>query len=101
MKFLSLSLALLPVLAIAAPSPLEVSITINEVEAPKTQEVIASLPEAIPTYDESRIAHFPDKTLLKRCREFFKTFTTGDFDGMRDLQSENYTMTDIRKSMPQ
>lgn len=96
MKFLALGAALLPLLVIALPNPLEVSITINEGKVPASQEVLAPLSEKIPTFDDSRIKDFHDKTLLRRVRQFFKTFTTGDFDGMRDLQSENYTMTDIR-----
>ena len=51
----------------------------------------------IPTFDDKRIENHPDKVLLGRIREFFKAFTTGDFDRMRDLQSKEYTMTNIRK----
>ena len=53
--------------------------------------------ENIPTFDDKRIKEHPDKVLLDRIRKFFKTFTTGDFEGMRDLQSEDYTMTNIRE----
>lgn len=49
----------------------------------------------IPTFDDERIKHHPDKVLLGRIRTFFKAFTTGDFDGMRELQSKTYTMTNI------
>lgn len=48
-------------------------------------------------FDDSRIKDHPDQRLLKYIRAYFKTFTEGDFDGMKALQSNEYTMTDIRK----
>ena len=51
-------------------------------------------------YDDSRIQDFPDKLLLSRLRNYFELFTSGDYNGMRNLESEDYTMTDIRKLIP-
>ncbi|MCJ1260806.1 hypothetical protein MMC22_000669 [Lobaria immixta] len=48
-----------------------------------------------PQFDDSRIKDHPDKLLLSRIRQYFKAFTTGDFDGIRDLEAPEYTMTDI------
>lgn len=31
-------------------------------------------------------------------KEYFLTFVTGDFQGMHDMQSEDFHITDIRKS---
>lgn len=49
-------------------------------------------------YDDSRIQDHPDKKLLERIKKYFDAFTTGDFDGVRNVESESYTMTNIRKS---
>ncbi|KAH8667518.1 hypothetical protein BGZ60DRAFT_505765 [Tricladium varicosporioides] len=46
-------------------------------------------------FDDSRIENHPDKLLLSRIRTYFHAFTTGDFDGIRDLEAEEYNMTDI------
>jgi hypothetical protein len=55
--------------------------------------------EPIPTFDESRVQNHPDELLKSRIRAYFKVFTTGDFEAMNALYSENYTMTDIRTSL--
>lgn len=48
-------------------------------------------------YDDSRIQHNHDKKLLERLKKYFDAFTAGDFDGVRNVESEGYTMTNIRK----
>ncbi|KAK2756542.1 hypothetical protein FQN54_005435 [Arachnomyces sp. PD_36] len=48
-----------------------------------------------PSFDDSRIRDHPDKLLLSRIEEYFISFTTGDFEGMRDLQAEDFHITDI------
>jgi hypothetical protein len=53
---------------------------------------------ALLKFDDSRIKDHPDKDLLEKIRVYFHAFTTGSFDEMKDLQSEVYTMTDIRKN---
>ncbi len=58
-----------------------------------------TLEEPIPTFDDARIKNNPDKVLLGRIRTYFKAFTTGDFNGIKDLESDDYTMTDIRKNI--
>jgi ketosteroid isomerase-like protein len=50
-------------------------------------------------FDDTRIRHHHDKRLLRYIRAYFNAFTAGDFDGMKALQSEDYTMTDIRKTI--
>ena len=52
------------------------------------------------TFDDSRIKDHPDKQLLERIREYYHAFTTGNFNAIRDLEAEEYTMTDIRKHNP-
>ncbi|KFY92902.1 hypothetical protein V498_04676 [Pseudogymnoascus sp. VKM F-4517 (FW-2822)] len=47
------------------------------------------------SYDDSRIKDFHDKQLLSKMKEYFLTFVLGDFDGMYDLQSEDFHITDI------
>lgn len=82
------------------PSSFQISIKMDDELRPAVPEKAANLaPDKISTFNDDRIAHHQDKQLLQRIRAFFKTFTTGDFDGMRDLQSENYTMTNIRKQI--
>lgn len=49
-------------------------------------------------YDDSRIQNNHDKKLLERLKKYFDAFTTGDFDGVRNVESEGYTITNIRKS---
>ena len=48
----------------------------------------------------SKNCHY--KKLLENLRTYFKAFhdPTGGFDWIRDLESENYTMTGIRKNTP-
>lgn len=53
---------------------------------------------ADPKFDDSRIKDHPDKDLLEKIRTYFHAFTHGLFDEMKDLQGEEYTMTDIRKN---
>ncbi|CZS90631.1 hypothetical protein WAI453_004089 [Rhynchosporium graminicola] len=53
------------------------------------------LQEKIPTFDDSRIRHFKDKKTLAAVKTYFKAFTTGKFDEIRDMESEDYTMTDV------
>ncbi|KAK3177679.1 hypothetical protein K4F52_009584 [Lecanicillium sp. MT-2017a] len=48
-----------------------------------------------PSLDISRIEHYPDKQLLARISEYFISFTTGDFNGMNDLEADNFHITDI------
>ena len=48
-------------------------------------------------YDDSRIQQNHDKKLLERLKKYFDAFTTGDFDGVRNVESEGYTITNIRK----
>ena len=73
------------------------SIPVTENESPNDEiQGVDLLSEDIPTFNDKRIKDHSDKVLLTRIRAFFKTFTTGDFDGMRDLQAEDYTMTNIR-----
>ncbi len=58
-----------------------------------------SVPEASnPQFDDSRIKNHPDKLLLSGIKTYFKAFTTGDFNGIKQLEATEYTMTDIRKS---
>jgi ketosteroid isomerase-like protein len=52
--------------------------------------------DPIPQFDESRIQNHPDEVLKSRIRTYFKAFVTGDFDAIDALESEDYTMTDIR-----
>lgn len=49
-------------------------------------------------FDDSRIKDHPDKKLLEDIRTYFKAFTGSDFEGMRDGETEDYTMTDICKN---
>ena len=51
-----------------------------------------------PKYDDSRIADFPDKETLAYVGAYFQTFTDPSPENMRDFQTEDYTMTDIRTS---
>lgn len=56
-------------------------------------------PEIInPRFDDRRIKDNPDKMLLYRIRQYFKPFSTGDYQGLDDLQADGYNITDIRKS---
>ncbi|KFZ12972.1 hypothetical protein V502_06832 [Pseudogymnoascus sp. VKM F-4520 (FW-2644)] len=48
-----------------------------------------------PAYDDSRIAHFHDKLLLSRMKEYFLSFVEGNYTGMYDLQAEDFHITDI------
>ncbi|KAG9232099.1 hypothetical protein BJ875DRAFT_544825 [Amylocarpus encephaloides] len=48
-----------------------------------------------PAFDDSRIKNHPDPLLLWRIRTYFKAFTTGDFNGIKDLEDDGYSMTDI------
>ena len=48
-------------------------------------------------FDDSRIKDHPDKQLLERIRKYYAAFTTGDFNGIRNVESKNYTMTNISK----
>ena len=50
-------------------------------------------------FDDSRIKNYPDKLLLSRIREYFIAFASGDFDGMNNLESTDYNITDIRKKL--
>ena len=52
---------------------------------------------APPPFDDSRIKDNPDKTLLRKIKEYFATFTSSNYDDMKAHQTEGYTMTDIRK----
>lgn len=52
---------------------------------------------APPPFDDSRIKDNPDKTLLRKIKEYFATFTSSNYDEMKAHQTEDYTMTDIRK----
>ena len=52
-------------------------------------------------FDDSRIRDNPDKKLLADIRAYFKTFTDPDPEAMRDFQADGYTMTDIRKNLPE
>jgi hypothetical protein len=86
-------------LVTSAPTSCEVSIKMTEgSRVPASQETTGSS-NNIPTFNDERIKAHPDKVLLNRIRAFFKAFTTGDFDGMRDLQSKDYTMTNIREKI--
>lgn len=51
-----------------------------------------------PAFDDSRIRDNADKQLLYDVQKYFKTFTDGDAEGMRAMQTANYNMTDIRKA---
>lgn len=52
-------------------------------------------------FDDSRIKNHEDKLLLSRINEYFLTFATGDYQGMSDLQAEEFHITDIRNlSLP-
>ncbi|KAH8654949.1 Alpha/Beta hydrolase protein [Tricladium varicosporioides] len=46
-------------------------------------------------FDDSRIKNHHDKLLLSRIRTYFNAFTSGDFNGIKDLESDDYNMTDI------
>ena len=59
--------------------------------------VVAQIPRD-PSFDTSRIEDYPDKLLLARISEYFIAFTTGNFDGMSDLESDDFHITHIRKS---
>ncbi|KFY26692.1 hypothetical protein V493_03936 [Pseudogymnoascus sp. VKM F-4281 (FW-2241)] len=52
-----------------------------------------------PAYDDSRIKDFPDKRLLCYSAQYFLTFILGDFEGMHDLQTEEFHITDIPLSI--
>lgn len=97
--FVLLSLAL-PSFVTPAPS-VQFSVSLStQIPGNPSHNRIALLSEEVPIFDDERIQDYPDKKLLGRLREFFKTFTTGDFKGMRDLQTPNYTMTNIRERHP-
>lgn len=49
-------------------------------------------------FDNSRIRDYPDKKLLRLIDKYFIAFTGGDFDGMNDMQADEYHITDIRKN---
>ena len=86
-----------PLSTVSTPS-WQFSVKLSGNYASPSDSSVSVLSEEIPTFDDDRVKDYPDKKLLTRLRTFFKTFTTGDFDGMHDLQSTNYTMTNIRKS---
>ncbi|RFU24732.1 hypothetical protein B7463_g11606, partial [Scytalidium lignicola] len=48
-----------------------------------------------PSFDISRISNYPDKELLARISEYFISFTTGNFNGMNDLEADDFHITDI------
>lgn len=99
MNLLTFCLLALPFLVVSTPSPWHITIEASKDEVQSlllANEAATQYSAAIPTFNDERIKDHPDKKLLRRIRAFFKTFTTGDFDGMRDLQSESYTMTNIR-----
>jgi hypothetical protein len=48
-----------------------------------------------PSYDETRIQGYHDKRLLGYVRAYFNAFTSLNFEGLRDLQTEDYLMTDV------
>lgn len=50
-------------------------------------------------FDDSRIKNYPDKRLLNYLRAYYKTFTDPDPDAMKNFQTENFTITDIRKNV--
>jgi hypothetical protein len=49
-------------------------------------------------FDDSRIKSHPDKLLLSRVGAYFLAFASGDYDGLRAFQAEEYDLTDISKS---
>jgi hypothetical protein len=48
-------------------------------------------------FDDTRIRGHPDKELLARIKTYYEPFVNGDAQGLADLQSEDYSVTDIRK----
>jgi hypothetical protein len=50
-------------------------------------------------FDDSRIKNYHDKRLLHNLRVYYKTFTDPDPDAMRNLQTEDFTISDIRKNV--
>ncbi|RDL40353.1 Uncharacterized protein BP5553_00332 [Venustampulla echinocandica] len=52
-----------------------------------------------PAFDDSRIKHHHDKLLLSRINEYFVAFATGDFNGMNELEAEEFHISDIPLSI--
>lgn len=50
-------------------------------------------------FDDSRIKHHHDKKLLSRVRTYYEAFTHGDFNAIKEIEGEEYTMTDIRENL--
>lgn len=97
MHFTPLCLLASALVVSGAPNPLQVSVTVSD-EYSSVQKPVTKLDDpGIVKYDDSRIEDYPDKKALAKAREFFEVFTNGEFDAMKALQSENYTMTDIRE----
>ena len=57
-------------------------------------------PNSSAHFETSRIDNYPDKKTLEDIKAYFKTFAEHDFQGMYEMQAEDYTMTDIRTSFP-
>ena len=97
MHFTPLCLLATALVVSGFPNPLQVSVTVSD-EYSSVQKPVTKVDDpGIVKYDDSRIADYPDKNALAKAREFFEVFTNGEFDAMKALQTENYTMTDIRK----
>jgi hypothetical protein len=50
-------------------------------------------------FDISRVKDYPDKRLLKYLQAYYKTFTDPNPEAMREFQTEDFTITDIRKNI--
>ena len=87
-------------LVAAVPSTYVVVEVDNEVPLQSLQTPSITSEKPNPRFDDSRIADYHDKKLLRNIRAYFKTFVDPNPEAMRDFQTEDYTMTDIRKPMP-
>lgn len=98
MHFTSLCLLASALVVSGVPNPLQLSVTLSD-EYSSPQKPVKTLEDypGIVKYDDSRISDYKDKKALAKASEFFHVFTHGLFDEMKALQSDNYTMTDIRK----
>ena len=96
MKLSTLTLAF-AALAAAAPSTYVVVEIDNEMPLQEHQTPSIDPENYSRWFDDRRIAHHPDKKLLALTRAYYKTFVELDAEAMREMQTEDYTGTDIRK----
>ena len=99
MKFATLTLCFAALTA-AAPSTYVFIETNNEI--PLHEDTAPSkTPEKVHlNYNDSSVAHYHDKKLLANIRRYFGAFTDPDPEAMRDLQTDDFTISDMRKHYP-